>query len=251
MTLTLTVLGCAGTHTGVGRACSGYLVTTGDTALLLDAGNGSTVNLQTLLPVRDLDAVVVSHRHVDHCVDLISCSYNLRFDPTFERRMPLYAAAGVYDLLSTLMAGDSPLDLDVVFDHRLVAHGDEVDVGPLHLRFARSVHPVPTVSTRIEVAGRSLVYSGDSAGGPDLAEIAHGADLLLCEASWHGDASDHPPGIHLTATEAGQVAQRAGVGRLVLTHLTGQTDRDRVRKEASEVFDGPIDIAEDLASYSV
>lgn len=249
--LELTVLGCAGSHPGVGRACSGYLVQSGGTSLLLDAGNGSTANLQRFVALRELDAVVVSHRHLDHCIDLIGAYYALRFDPEVTGRLPLYAAAEVHDLLTSLLSGDTEMGFDDVFDHTQVGPGDAVRVGPMQLRFAHSVHVAPTVSTRIEVDGRVLVYSGDSAGGPDLVEVARGADLLLCEASWPGEMSDHEPGIHLTGRGAGAVAREAGVRHLVLTHIAGGTDRAQVLADAREVFDGPVTLADDLQRYLV
>lgn len=251
MSIALTVLGSAGSHTGVGRVCSGYLVEAAGTRVLLDAGNGATANLQTLLPVRDLDAMVISHRHIDHCIDVISCYYNLRFDAAREERMPLYAAAEVHELLTGLLSNDSPLPFDDVFAHQQVGHGDELTVGGLTLRFARSWHPVPTVSTRIEVEGVSLVYSGDSAGGPDLVDLAEGADLLLIDATWTGDPAQYPEGIHLTAGEAGRIAAAAGVRRLVLTHLAGATDRKLALAEAQGSFEGPVELADDLARFVV
>jgi ribonuclease BN (tRNA processing enzyme) len=251
VTLELTILGSAGSHTWVGRMCSGYLVRHEGTHLLLDAGNGSTGNLQRLLPLRDLDAIAISHRHVDHCADLIGCFYNLRFDPEVERRMPLYAAPGVHEMLTGWMSADSAMAFDDVYDHTEVADGSRATVGAMELTFAHSVHPTPAVSTRIEVPGATLVYSGDSAGGPDLVRIARDADLLLCEATWAGDVSDLPPGIHLTGREAGEVAREAGVQRLVLTHIAGGTDRDAVRAEAEETFGGPVDLAEDLECYEI
>ncbi len=247
----LTVLGCAGSHPGSGRLCSGYLVQTGDTNLLLDAGNGSTANLQRYVPLSELDAIVVSHRHVDHCVDLIGAYYALRFTPDFDRRLPLYAPAEVHETLTGLLSDDSEMGFDDYFEHRQVAGGDTVEVGPLGLRFADSLHPPPTVSTRIELDDRVLVYSGDSAGGDELVAIARDADLFLCEATWAGDADDYPSGIHLTARDAGAIAAAAGVARLVLTHVAGGTDRDRVLTEASEAFDGPIELAEDLTVYTL
>jgi ribonuclease BN (tRNA processing enzyme) len=123
MALELTVLGRAGPPPGPGRACSGYLVTNGDTRLLLDAGNGSTANLQRFAHYRDLDAIVVSHRHVDHCVDLIGAFYALKFDPSVQRRIPLYAAAEVHDTLTGLMSSDSAMAFDDVFDHTEVGEG--------------------------------------------------------------------------------------------------------------------------------
>lgn len=249
MSLELTILGCAGSHPGPARLCSGYLVRTDTTALMVDAGNGSTANLQRFVALRDLAAIVISHRHVDHCIDLVGAYYALRFDPTPGRRLPLYAAAEVHATLTGLLSSDSEMTFDDVFDHTEVGEGSQITVGDAHLSFARSVHPPPTVSTRIEVAGSTLVYSGDSAGGPDLVQLARGADLLLCEATWAGSADDYPPGIHLTATGAGEVASAAGVGRLVLTHIAGGTDREQVLREAQAAFDGPVELAEDLAVY--
>lgn len=251
MGIALTVLGSAGTHTGVGRVCSGYLVEAGGTRVLLDAGNGSTAKLQTLVPVRDLDAFVISHRHIDHCIDVISCYYNLRFDPAFEAPMPLYAAAEVHELLRGLLSNDSPMSFDDVFAHQQVGPGDRVQVGAMDLTFAHSVHPVPTVATRVEADGASLVYTGDTAGGPDLVQLARGVDLLLIDATWTGDAGQYPPGVHLTAGQAGRIAAEAGVGMLVLTHLAGATDRDLARQEARATFDGPVELAEDLGRFDL
>jgi ribonuclease BN (tRNA processing enzyme) len=245
----LTVLGCAGSHPGPGRLCSGYLVRSGATSVMLDAGNGSTANLQRLMAIRDLDAFVISHRHVDHCIDLIGAFYALRFDPDFDRQIPLYGAAEVHETLTGLMSADSSMAFDEVFAHTQVGDGDETDIGPFHLRFANSLHAAPAVSIRVEVEGYALVYSGDSAGGPDLVEIASGADLFLCESSWTGDAASYPPGVHLTAREAGRIATEAGVGKLVLTHITGGTDRGLALEEAAGAFAGPVELAEDLAVY--
>jgi len=247
----LTVLGCAGSHPGVGRLCSGYLVGVGDTRVMLDAGNGATANLQRYMALREIDAVVVSHRHVDHCIDLIGAYYALRFDPEVSRRLPVIAAGQVRETLTGLLSDDSDMGFDDVFDLDEVAGGAVRYLGPLELAFADSVHPPPTVSTRITVDGCVIVYSGDSAGGDELVEVAREADLFLCEATWTGDADDHPPGVHLTARGAAEVASAAGVGRLVLTHVAGGTDRDRVLEEASEVFDGQVEMADDLTVYTV
>lgn len=217
--------------------------------MLLDAGNGSTANLQRFVAYRDLDAVVISHRHVDHCIDLVGAYYALRFDPTATHRIPLYGAPEVHEMLTGMMSSDSEMPFDEVFAHTQVDHGSEVQVGEISLRFGRSIHATPAVSTRIEAAGSTLVYSGDSAGGPDLVDIARDADLLLCEATWAGDADDYPLGVHLTATQAAQVATEAGVGRLVLTHIAGGTDRAQVLHEAQAAFEGPVELAEDLAVY--
>lgn len=250
MTLELTVLGCAGSYTGVGRACSSYLVRSGDTRVLLDAGNGSTANLQRFIGFADLDAIVISHRHVDHCIDLVGAYYALKFGPSpISQPIPLYGAPEVKEAMTNFMRWDTDMDVADVYACETVVGGDEVEIGPLRLSFADAVHLTPAISTRVEVDGRSIVYSGDTSGLSELGELARGADLFVCEAAWSGDNEDHPPGMHLTARDAAVIAKEAGVGHLVLTHIIASTDRDLVLTEAQELFDGPVDLAEDLASF--
>lgn len=249
MTFSLTVLGSAGSHPGIARACSGYLLRSGTTSVLMDAGNGSTANLQRFLPFSALDAVVVSHGHVDHCIDLVSAYYAIRYGVSPMPPLTVYGAAGVGETLSGILDRDSAHEFAEVYDVRNVAGGDVVEVGPFTLAFADSWHSVPAVSTRVTVDGKVLVYSGDSAGGDALVDIARDADLFLCEASWTGHAADYREGIHLTARGAARIAAAAGVKRLVLTHVTGAADRGRILDEAREVFDGPVELAEDLTTY--
>jgi len=249
--LELTVLGCAGSHTGPGRACSGYLVTADGTRLLVDCGNGASVNLQALVSFADLDAVLITHRHVDHCVDLIGMYYALRFHDGGTHRVALYAAAEVVDTLTGLLSADSALRFREVFEVHEVTGGDRVEVGPMRVSFADSVHPVPTVSVAVEHDGRRLVYSSDSAGGPALVGLARDADLFLCEATWQGEDADHPPDMHLTARGAAEIAVAAGVRRLVLTHVLGSLDPDRSVDEAAEIATMPVEAAVDLRRWTL
>ncbi|MEX2324688.1 MAG: MBL fold metallo-hydrolase [Nitriliruptoraceae bacterium] len=249
--LTVTVLGSSGSHTAAGQVCSGYLVETGTTRLLVDAGNGSTANLQRFAEFSAVDAVLISHRHVDHCVDLIGMFYALRFDPTFDRAIPLYAPDEVVETLTSLLSNDARQALAHVFQHQPVAGGSRHVIGDVDVSFYDSVHPPPTVSMRFEHETAVLAYSADSAGGDQLVACAADADVFLCEATWQGDADAYPSGIHLTARAAGAIAQRAGVEKLILTHIAGGLDRHRSLVEAQETFHGPIDVANDLDIWRV
>jgi ribonuclease BN (tRNA processing enzyme) len=182
-------------------------------------------------------------------------SYALRFDAAFVasgRRLPVIAAEGVEATLRAVSSReDGTSGLDEVYAFDTVGDRDVRRVGGLTLTFARATHPVPAVSVRIDDGEAVLVYSGDSAGGESLIDLARGADVLLCEATWTGDASEHPAGMHLTAGGAGAIAREAGVGLLLLTHLAGASDPVRALAEARAVFDGPVGLAEDLATYAV
>ncbi len=247
----LTVLGSAGSHTGPGRACSGHLVQTSTTNLLLDAGNGSTANLQRFVRFADVDAVFVTHRHVDHCVDLVGMFHALWFDPTFTGSVDLYAPAEVRETLTGLLSRDSALEFERVFRCHEVRGGDHVRVGDVDVDVFDARHPPPSVSYRVTSGGRVLAYSGDTALDDTLVECARDADLFLCEATWQGHASDFPDDLHLVAADAGRAATRAGARRLVLTHVAGGLDVEVSRTEAATTFDGPVAAADDLQTWTL
>ncbi len=247
----LTILGSAGTHPSAGRACSGYLVDAEGTRVLVDAGNGSSGNLQHLIELRQLDAIVISHRHIDHCVDLIGMFYALLDSVDDHPPIPVHAAPDVLEFLTGLLSRDSTLAFDRVFDAATIDAGQHLDVGPLSFDFLPSVHPVPTLSMRIRHDDGLLVYSSDSAGGDELVTAARGADVLLCEATWDS-LEGRPPGIHLDGAEAGRLAKMAGARRLLLTHVAGGSDRAVIQEEAVEAF-GTDDViqVDDLLSFDI
>jgi ribonuclease BN (tRNA processing enzyme) len=249
MSFDLTVLGSAGSHTGPGRACSGYLLRADGTQVMVDCGNGSTANLQRYTTVEALDAILVTHRHLDHCVDLVGMFYALRFHARGQQAVDLYAAPEVLDLLAGLLSGDSAMQFREVFRCVEVDAGASFTVGPIDFELFPSIHPVPTVSVRARAGGRTLAYSADSAGGRDLLACARDADLFLCDATWQGEPADWPDGIHLTASAAGRLATEAGVDRLLLTHVLGSLDPRQSLEEARRTFDGPLALAEDLATW--
>ncbi|MGH3441860.1 MAG: MBL fold metallo-hydrolase [Nitriliruptorales bacterium] len=249
--LEVVVLGASGTHPSAGRACSGYLVRTPSTNLVLDMGNGSTTRLYEHVRVEDVDAIVLSHPHADHCVDLIGFYYALRFHPDAPLSVDVHAPPGTEEFLAQLVSSDSEARFGDVCRFHDARPGGELEVGDLRVRFFPSIHVVPAVSVRIEHDGRVVTYSGDSAGGEWLEQAARDADLFLCEASWQGSADAYPAGLHLTATGAGEVATAAGAKSLVLTHLWPANDRDTVRAEAEAAFGRRIDFAEDRDVWRV
>ncbi|MGH9068788.1 MAG: MBL fold metallo-hydrolase [Acidimicrobiales bacterium] len=236
----LTVLGCDGGFAGPGRATSGYLVRWGATAVLVDAGSGTLANLQRHIDLAELTAVVVSHEHPDHRVDLEGLGVAMAFE-VGRRGIPVYAPAG----LQALVYHDFP----GVYDWRVVADGDRAEVGGLALSFSRTDHGPETLAVRVDAGGRSLGYSADTAPGWSLQALGAGLDLALCEATW--PASRPGEGRHLSASEAGTMAREAGAARLVLTHRWPTVPAVAVAGEAADAYGSGVELAAVGVSYEV
>lgn len=235
MALSITVLGCHGTYAGPGGACSGYLVQGAGTSLWLDAGPGTLANLQRHVGLADVDAVVVTHSHPDHWLELPvfhnACRYGLE-----RRGVPVYAPRAVRRQCEGLGSTKG------TFAWHVVSDGATATVGGLALRFSRTDHPVETLAVRVDGEGRSIAYTADTADGWSLEALGTGIDLALCEATVPADREGTAP--HLSGRQAGAMAERAGVGQLVLTHLWPTADPGRHRAEAEATFGAPVEVAE-------
>ncbi|GAA2689696.1 MBL fold metallo-hydrolase [Streptomyces aculeolatus] len=248
----LTVVGCSGSFPSAESACSSYLVEAEGFALLLDMGNGALGALQQHCGLYDLDAILLSHLHADHCIDM--CAYFVaryyRHDGGPAEVLPVYGPKGTEQRLTTAYA-DTPSETSMseVFDFRALERG-AFEIGPFTVHADRVSHPVEAYAFRIEHGGRSLVYSGDTGPCGALTELSADADLLLCEAAFtHG--REEIPDLHLNGREAGEAAAAAGVGRLVLTHIPPWTDPQVNLRDAKGVYGGPVELARAGAVYEV
>lgn len=240
-----------------GQPSSGYLVQVDDVVILIDCGPGTLGELRRYVEPRDLDAVVLSHLHIDHCYDVIPLGKTL-LGPGIDvtaladaKRTLLIAPRGTIHKLRAINAllpvGPTASPLDRVVDDAFCAievdPGDSVHLNNVVLSFARTAHQVDCNAVRIESSGRSFAYSGDTGWSDSLVEFVRGVDLLLCEATLRTpDVTGHG---HLAASEAGRLAELAGVSELILTHFTS-TDLDHLealRRDAAHEFDGVIHMA--------
>jgi ribonuclease BN (tRNA processing enzyme) len=253
----LTVLGCSGSFPGPDNPASGYLVTDGETRLAVDFGNGVLGALQAAADPFELDALLLSHLHPDHCADFSALTVFRRYHPKPSRdprahRLPVHAPADAPSRLAAQYAPNAAelAETDLTDVYAFHPWGAPVAFGGIEVRTAGVAHPCAAYGLRLTAGGRSLCYTGDSGACATLDELADGADLLLAEASWtHQD--DRPADLHLSGREAGELAARAGVGRLVLTHVPPWTDPRAVLAEAAAVYTGEIELARPAAEYTV
>jgi ribonuclease BN (tRNA processing enzyme) len=183
-----------------------------------------------------LDAVWLSHLHLDHIGDLLNAYYALAYGelPARATPLPVYAPSGLADRLAGFFAQpDAGFAADVL-DLRPLSDDHQVKLHDLVLTSRAVAHGIEAYALRAEADGRALVYSGDCAPCPALDELAQDADLLLCEAN-----DPHPTPVHHTPEQAGDLARRTRVKRLVVTHVGPLLDPQVATAQAATAFDGP------------
>jgi ribonuclease BN (tRNA processing enzyme) len=229
----LTVLGSCGAWPEAGRASSGFLVEYDGFRVVLDLGFATLPRLLAYCPHGAVDAVVITHEHSDHCVDLNGL-FRVRYLGTDSERIPLYCTPGVLDRVGAL---EPDAGLDEVFElHELPGRHD---VGPFRLDAVPLPHLVPNAGIRLSTTDCVVAYTGDSVPDPALGTLGADADLYIVNASRH----EVPPGTRrglLTAGEAGEWAQRARAERLLLGHFQPGIDRTVSVELAARTFTGDV-----------
>jgi ribonuclease BN (tRNA processing enzyme) len=245
--LSLTVVGCAPAwSTGPARPSSCYLVESGDDAIVLDLGQGSFSALAQIRPPEALSAVVVSHLHPDHHVDLVAFRHYLTYanDGALTADVELHSPRALRERYDAFLGERG-------FLGRLRGSALEpgaFEIGPFAIEAARVTHIDDAFAFRVRLRAAApeapaLVYSGDCGKWSDLVSVVHPGDTLLSEAFWSaGEAAT--PGLHLTAKEAGMAAAEGRVGQLVLTHLGEDHTPEAAKAAAESVFAGPVRLAE-------
>jgi ribonuclease BN (tRNA processing enzyme) len=262
----ITVLGKSPSWEDAGGACSGYLVEDGDVRLLLDCGNGVFAKLRQRVEYVDVDAVLISHLHADHMLDLVPYSYALTYAPRQQpvpvggypgtdspARPRLIAPTGASDCFRQLTGSWGTEDL--VTNAFAIEEYDAsavVEVGSLRARFREVPHFVTSYAIDLSSTNGSgrFTYSSDTRPGDELIEIARDTDLLFVEATLPRPERTGVRG-HMTPGEAGEHARRAGARRVVLTHISDELDPDWAVKEGAAAFGGDVEIAREGATYEV
>ena len=246
----LTILGSSAAYPGPGGACSGYLVQEGKTNLLVDCGTGVLSNLQQVIALQQVNNIVISHFHADHFFDLIPYRYALTRLLFRDVRPALYLPpGGKKALLKTV----SSFDKSMAFfsDHFQIEEynpEEDIKVGDLNVEFAAVKHYIPAYAMSIS-GKKKLVYSADSGLCDELADIAQGADIFLCEATRYGD-NDGEWG-HLLASDAVKLAKNAKAKKLILTHFWPDHDYSKELDQARQAFGKGLEENGILRTYTV
>ncbi|WP_426566145.1 MBL fold metallo-hydrolase [Angustibacter sp. McL0619] len=251
----LTVVGCSGSLPGPASAASCYLLEADGSGadgeprtwrVLLDLGSGALGPLQQFVDPMSVDAVLLSHLHADHCLDLCGLYVMLKHSPVGpwpRPRVPVWGPAGTAARLAG--AYDLPVDpgMSAELDVQTWTDGESVRIGPFAVTPMRVNHPVEAYGLRIEHDRSVLAYTGDTDSCDSLKPLCHNANMVLADAAFV-DGRDEADGIHLSGRRAAQaVLDAEGVQHLVLTHLPPWNDPDVCVAQARELWDGPLDVA--------
>ncbi len=241
----ITVLGCSGSYADVGEACSGYLVTTATTTIWVDCGPGTLSTLQEHVAIGDVDAIIVSHHHPDHCAEL-PVIYNAAKYYEGVQELRVIATEGVREVTDAFQPDKDSSDL---FTWEIVSGGSTVAIGDVEVTFRRTDHPVETLAMRFDHDGRSIVYTSDTGRGWSLAELGDGPDIVVGEGTLV-DATDDPEVPHISCRWLANDANAVGAGTLVITHCPPGSDREVHRDEAAGTFDGQVHLAATGARFT-
>jgi ribonuclease BN (tRNA processing enzyme) len=261
----ITVLGKSPAWQDAAGACSGYLVQDDEFTLLLECGNGVFSKLRHVCDYVNVDAVLISHLHADHFLDLVPFSFALTYAPRQQpvpvarwpgterpSRPDLYVPPGATDVFRRVVGSFGREDLiENAFALHEFGTSDELVVGPLQARFCEVPHFTLTHAIELlTLGGGRLTFSADCRPNDELVRFAHQTDVLLIEATLPRPERDGLRG-HLTPREAGEHGRRAGAQRLVLTHFSDELDATWARAEAAEAYGGPVELAQEGAVYTV
>lgn len=263
----LTIIGCSGSMSGKDSPASSYLVQAEgpDEAgnprtwtLVLDFGPGAMGHLLKYADPARIDAMVLSHLHADHCVDLVGMQVYRRWYPEGALpRLPVFSPGDGAERTRATSGDDADETYEGEFEFHSVKPGNTLQVGPMFVEFFEAFHTVEALAIRItgpseEDADKQVVltYTGDTDYVTTVVDSARNADVLLSEAAFE-EGRDEAEGIHMTGKRAGQVANDAGAKRLLLTHLQPWTNPVRTAEDAASIYDGDVTVVEAGEVYTI
>jgi ribonuclease BN (tRNA processing enzyme) len=221
----LTVVGSGTSQPQPETPASGLLIETDTTAILIDCGQGIIRELMGIRDPRELDAIVIGHMHADHYIDLVSLRYLLPWEGVASAHIPVLLPPGGkarLDALATAIS-ERPRFFDDAYGVLEYDPSHRIHAGDLTIAFIPGQHYVPAWGCLITGPdGERIAISGDTGPSDIFVEAARGADLVVAEATLADSGTDDPRRGHLTAEEAIEMADRAGVAQVVLVHFRAE-----------------------------
>lgn len=243
----LIVLGNYGPYPKAGCACSGFLLVSNETKLLIDCGSGVVGKLQQHIDIEELNGVVLSHLHSDHAGDMLTLGYAVDIKlkkQQMENPLPVYLPGEPEDEFERIKKRSC-------FDVTKIEEGLILEVKDIKITFKEMKHGYQNYAICVQQGNKKFVYSGDTMPNEALIDFAKDADLFLCEAGMLDRDEKSMRAMHLTAKEAGEIAQKSGAKRLLLTHFLPDVRIEQYINEAASVYNGIMEIAGENKTYFI
>lgn len=231
-------IGVWGGYPNKNEATSAFLIEQDGFRCLVDCGSGVLAAVQNYTELRELDAVIISHYHPDHIADIGVLQHAAMVGMQLkEWNTPLYIYAHDKDPDEF-----EKLSYKGVTEGRAIQASETLELGPWQVSFCETVHPVYCLALKFTANGRSAVFTADTSWKEELIGFSEGADLLVAESNLYEKYIGIIQG-HLSGSQAGELAERAGAKRLLLTHLPQYGELDEILEAAKSSYSGPVEFA--------
>ena len=236
----LDVLGSSGTAPTKDNPASGYLLRQAGTTIWMDAGPGTYMALLQLIDPAEVDAVILSHMHADHCSDLFALFHGLKYVRGASASVPVVGPDGSTERLRGFVQGGPDHALFETFAVHEARPGETLRFGDFVVTPQAAHHSVPAFAYRVEAGGGALGYTGDTGPSQMVVEHFSGAHTVMAEASL---AAGNSYPFHMTGRQAGELAAQVAAERLVLTHIPESIDAGDSAADAADIFRGELSLA--------
>lgn len=243
----LTVIGYWGAFPKRNEATSCYLLQDGEKNILLDCGSGAVSQLQNVLELWEIDAIILTHYHHDHLADMGVLTYSRMVHLDLQKTTKPLMIYGHKDDAAAF----EKLGRDSVAIAKAYTEEESITIGSLTFSFQKTSHSAPCYAIRCSNrADNSIVYTGDTTYDERLIPFVNNTDLLITEASFyeHQDAKAFG---HMNSKEAATLAEKGNVKSLLLSHLPHFGDHSQLLIEGKKYFSREIHLAKSMMTIQI
>jgi ribonuclease BN (tRNA processing enzyme) len=226
------VLGSNGPYPSKNGACAAYLIRENGKNIVIDMGPGVLASLQNYIKPWEIDLLILTHLHYDHFSDIFSLKYSLDIAKFFgERTTPLK----VY-LPEVPEKERNLISFESVIETNNLSEATKLNIDNLSFEFFRTNHPIPCYGIVLRKGQDKVCFSSDTADFSQLEDYNKGAKLFFCEAVYYQEDVEKGYPNHMSSMEAAFRAKNGIVDKLLLTHIHPEVDKERLLKEAKDIF---------------